>query len=207
VRVSGNEARAMLQGRSPHPDPAPQGEREPDGRCISRLTFRHKPCRTIPPPMGISQYIKEIGRGARGAKPLTREQATDLFAQVLDGTVTDLEIGGFCLAMRIKGETPEEMAGFLDATHARLDAHSRPRRRVAGGAAQLQRRTQAARAHAAAGAAAGPRRPAGAGARQRRAKPRAMLASNVLAAHRPAAARPASGPSPTAKRPSRPPNC
>ncbi len=40
---------------------------------------------------------------------------------MLDGTVTDLEIGAFCLAMRIKGETPEEMAGFLDATHARLD--------------------------------------------------------------------------------------
>ena len=71
--------------------------------------------------MSISQYIKEIGRGARGAKPLTREQATDLFGQVLDGTVTDLEIGAFCLAMRIKGETSEEMAGFLDATHARLN--------------------------------------------------------------------------------------
>jgi anthranilate phosphoribosyltransferase len=73
--------------------------------------------------MGISQYIKEIGRGARGAKPLTRAQATDLFGQVLDGTVTDLEVGAFCLAMRIKGETPEEMAGFLDATHARLNRY------------------------------------------------------------------------------------
>ncbi|SCK47962.1 Anthranilate phosphoribosyltransferase [Variovorax sp. HW608] len=71
--------------------------------------------------MGISHYIKEIGRGARGAKPLDREQACDLFGQVLDGTVTDLEIGAFCLAMRIKGETPEELAGFLDATHARLN--------------------------------------------------------------------------------------
>ena len=71
--------------------------------------------------MGISHYIKEIGRGARGARPLTREQASDLFGQVLDGAVTDLEVGAFCLAMRIKGETPQEMAGFLDATHARLD--------------------------------------------------------------------------------------
>ena len=70
--------------------------------------------------MSIGHYIKEIGRGARGAKPLTREQAADLFGQVLDGQVTDLEIGGFCLAMRIKGETPDELAGFLDATHARL---------------------------------------------------------------------------------------
>jgi anthranilate phosphoribosyltransferase len=70
--------------------------------------------------MGIAKYIKEIGRGKDGARALAREQAADLMGQVLDGQVTDLEIGGFCLAMRIKGETPEEMAGFLDAVHARL---------------------------------------------------------------------------------------
>ena len=73
------------------------------------------------PAMGISQYIKEIGRGKDGARALAREQAADLFAQVLDGAVSDLEIGAFCLAMRIKGETPQEMAGFLDAAHARMD--------------------------------------------------------------------------------------
>jgi anthranilate phosphoribosyltransferase len=71
--------------------------------------------------MGISQYIKEIGRGKQGARSIGREQAADLFAQILDGTVTDLEIGAFCLAMRIKGETAEEMAGFLDAARARLN--------------------------------------------------------------------------------------
>ena len=70
--------------------------------------------------MGISQYIKEIGRGKDGARPLSREQAADLLGQVLDGSASDLEVGAFCLAMRIKGETPEEMAGFLDATHQRL---------------------------------------------------------------------------------------
>lgn len=70
--------------------------------------------------MGISQYIKVIGRGKDGARSLSREQAADLFGQVLDGAVTDLEVGGFCLAMRIKGETPHEMAGFLDATYTRL---------------------------------------------------------------------------------------
>ncbi|MBY0412413.1 MAG: DNA-binding protein YbiB [Burkholderiaceae bacterium] len=70
--------------------------------------------------MGISHYLKDIGRGARGAKSLSREQARDLLGQVLDGTASDLEIGAFCLAMRIKGETPEEMCGFLDATHERI---------------------------------------------------------------------------------------
>jgi len=70
--------------------------------------------------MAIAAYIKEIGRGREGARSLTREQAADLFGQLLDGAVSDLETGAFCLAMRIKGETPIEMAGFLDATGARL---------------------------------------------------------------------------------------
>jgi anthranilate phosphoribosyltransferase len=77
--------------------------------------------------MSISTYIKEIGRGKKGARSLGREQAADLFTQVLSGAVTDLEIGAFCLAMRIKGETPEEMAGFLDATRASSTlVHSAP---------------------------------------------------------------------------------
>ena len=69
--------------------------------------------------MGISQYIKEIGRGVRGARALSREQAADLLGQLLDGQVSDLEVGAFCVAMRIKGESVDEMLGFLDATLAR----------------------------------------------------------------------------------------
>lgn len=70
--------------------------------------------------MSISQYLKSIGRGKEGARPISREQAQDLMGQLLDGQLSDLEIGAFCLAMRIKGETPEEMAGFLDAIQPRL---------------------------------------------------------------------------------------
>ena len=79
--------------------------------------------------MGISPYIKEIGRGPQGARALSRDQAADLLGQVLDGQCSDLEVGAFCIAMRIKGETPEEMAGFLDALDARiarLPASDRP---------------------------------------------------------------------------------
>ena len=71
--------------------------------------------------MSISHYLKDIGRGKEGARPISRVAAADLMGQVLDGAVSDLEIGAFCLAMRIKGETSEEMAGFLDATHQRLN--------------------------------------------------------------------------------------
>jgi anthranilate phosphoribosyltransferase len=70
--------------------------------------------------MPIGHFIKEIGRGKDGARALSREQAADMFGQILDGSVSDLEIGAFCLAMRIKGETADEMCGFLDATQMRL---------------------------------------------------------------------------------------
>ncbi len=76
--------------------------------------------------MGIGHYIKEIGRGKDGARALTREQSADLLGQILDDHVSDLEVGAFCLAMRIKGETPSEMAGFLDAIHARLHTLAKP---------------------------------------------------------------------------------
>jgi anthranilate phosphoribosyltransferase len=69
--------------------------------------------------MSISQYIKEIGRGKEGARALDGEQAHDLMSQVLDGRVTDLELGAFAMAMRIKGETVAETAGFLKAASER----------------------------------------------------------------------------------------
>jgi anthranilate phosphoribosyltransferase len=69
--------------------------------------------------MAIASYIKEIGRGKEGAGSLSEAQAHDLLSQILDGVVTDLELGAFALAMRIKGETVPELAGFLTATHER----------------------------------------------------------------------------------------
>src|SRR5947207_5385144 len=69
--------------------------------------------------MSIAPYIKEIGRGKEGARSLTQTQAYDLMSQVLDGRVTDLEIGAFAIAMRIKGESTGELAGFLAAAQER----------------------------------------------------------------------------------------
>ena len=68
--------------------------------------------------MSITHYIREIGRGKDGTRSLDAEQARDLMAQVLSGSVSDLELGAFAIAMRIKGETVDELAGFLEAAQA-----------------------------------------------------------------------------------------
>lgn len=65
--------------------------------------------------LAAARFIKEIGRGRKGARSMTREDAKMLYGAMLDGRVSDLEMGGIMLAMRIKGESVEEIAGFLDA--------------------------------------------------------------------------------------------
>ena len=72
--------------------------------------------------MGIAHYLKEIGRGHEGARSLGVDAAADLMGQLLDGALTDLEVGGFALAMRIKGETVDELLGFAQAAQARCMA-------------------------------------------------------------------------------------
>lgn len=69
-------------------------------------------------PFAAARFIKEIGRGKDGARSLARDEAHDLYAAMLDGRVSDLELGGILLAMRIKGESVEEIAGFLAAAEA-----------------------------------------------------------------------------------------
>lgn len=62
-----------------------------------------------------ARFIKEIGRGKKGARSMSREDAHQLYAAMLEGRVSDLEMGAIVLAMRIKGESVDEIAGFLDA--------------------------------------------------------------------------------------------
>ena len=68
--------------------------------------------------LSAARFIKEIGRGQKGARSLSRDDAFLLYDAMLHGRVSDLELGGILLAMRIKGESVEEIAGFLDAAEA-----------------------------------------------------------------------------------------
>lgn len=49
---------------------------------------------------------------------MSREDARALYTAMLEGRVSDLELGAILLAMRIKGESVEELAGFMDAAES-----------------------------------------------------------------------------------------
>ncbi len=80
--------------------------------------------------MNFGQYIKEIGRGAEGARDLPLDDARQLYAAMLDGGVPDLELGAIILGLRVKGESLDEMLGFLSAVDERTNRLEMPHGRV-----------------------------------------------------------------------------
>lgn len=72
--------------------------------------------------MNFAEIIREVGRGSQGSRALSRDQAQALFGALLDGGVPDLETGALLAALRMKGESDEELLGFFLAIQARYGA-------------------------------------------------------------------------------------
>ncbi|MEA2242103.1 MAG: anthranilate phosphoribosyltransferase [Solirubrobacteraceae bacterium] len=76
---------------------------------------------TLPERAGRSGYegfravIKAVGTGPRGSRALTFDEAHAATAALLAGEVSPVQAGAFLIAMRIKGETPSELAGITQA--------------------------------------------------------------------------------------------
>jgi anthranilate phosphoribosyltransferase len=65
-----------------------------------------------------ASLIKEIGRGKEGARHLSLDQARQLYSAMLDAEVSELELGAVLIALRVKGESIDELTGFCQAAQA-----------------------------------------------------------------------------------------
>jgi len=63
----------------------------------------------------FAKYIRSLGKGKRGQRSLTEEESYTATRLILDGEVEDIQLGAFLMLMRVKEETPEEIAGFIKA--------------------------------------------------------------------------------------------
>lgn len=70
--------------------------------------------------MNLAALIRELGRGQHGSRDLSEDAAADLYGTMLDGQVPQMELGAIHIALRMKGEGPEELRGFYRALDARL---------------------------------------------------------------------------------------
>ncbi|XOV81403.1 MAG: anthranilate phosphoribosyltransferase [Aestuariibacter sp.] len=59
-------------------------------------------------------------------KPLSQQQSCDFFSQVMQGNVTDVALSAMLIALKMKGEEPQEIAGAAQAMIENAKAFPRP---------------------------------------------------------------------------------
>ena len=61
----------------------------------------------------FAEFVRILGKGRKGSRGLTQEEAQTAFRMILDEEVTPEQLGAFLMLMRVKEETPEEVAGAV----------------------------------------------------------------------------------------------
>jgi len=70
----------------------------------------------------FAQYVRTLGRGKKGSRSLTKDEAFEAMRMILNDEVKEVQLGAFLMLLRVKEESPEELAGFVAAARASLPA-------------------------------------------------------------------------------------
>ena len=64
----------------------------------------------------FAQYVRIVGKGKTGSRSLSYEEAYQAFSMILKDEVLDVQLGAFLMLLRVKEESVDELAGFVQAT-------------------------------------------------------------------------------------------
>lgn len=70
----------------------------------------------------FAQYVRILGKGKKGTRSLTEEEAFDAMSMIMEGKVLDVQLGAFLMLMRVKEESAEELVGFVNAVRSHIDS-------------------------------------------------------------------------------------
>jgi len=65
---------------------------------------------------GLKPYIAKVAN----RQPLTRQEASEAFEVLMSGEASMAQIGGFLMALRVRGETVDEIAGAVSIMRAKM---------------------------------------------------------------------------------------
>ncbi|WP_416355720.1 anthranilate phosphoribosyltransferase [Aureimonas phyllosphaerae] len=68
----------------------------------------------------MSAGLKPLIGKVAGGEALSREEAREAFGILMSGEATPSQIGGFLMALRVRGETVDEIAGAVDVMRANM---------------------------------------------------------------------------------------
>lgn len=70
----------------------------------------------------FAPYVRILGKGKTSSRSLTLEEARAAMAMILAGEVEPVQLGAFLMLLRVKEESPAELAGFVLAARDRIAA-------------------------------------------------------------------------------------
>lgn len=70
----------------------------------------------------FAQYVRILGKGKKGSRSLTEEEAFTAMSMIMDGQVLDVQLGAFLMLLRVKEETSDELLGFVKAVRNSINA-------------------------------------------------------------------------------------
>lgn len=68
----------------------------------------------------FAQYVRILGKGKKGTRSLTEQEAFDAMTMIMAGEVLDVQLGAFLMLMRVKEESAEELTGFVKAVRLHI---------------------------------------------------------------------------------------
>ena len=68
----------------------------------------------------FAKFIQILGKGQRGSRDLTQQEAEQAMSLIMSGQVEPIQLGAFLMLMRVKEETAEEVTGFVRAARNAL---------------------------------------------------------------------------------------
>ncbi len=72
-------------------------------------------------PHPFSRFVAILARGKTKTRPLSLDEARDAMEMIVAGEALPEQIGAFLMLLRLKEETPEEIAGFTLGTRSQFD--------------------------------------------------------------------------------------
>lgn len=70
----------------------------------------------------FAQYVRILGKGKTSSRSLSFDEARAAMGMILRGEVLDVQLGAFLMLLRVKEESPEELAGFVAAARDYMQA-------------------------------------------------------------------------------------
>ena len=69
----------------------------------------------------FAQYVRVLGKGRNGSRGLSSDEAYESMRMIMNDEVDPLQLGAYLMLMRVKEETPEEVAAAVRAIRNSLD--------------------------------------------------------------------------------------